>query len=140
MQIYCKTKAELKKVLEFFKKNNINWRNKEDALKWGMKHLFAPVYIDYDPDRGSLTCCYYRDNDNDNVMFSPDDFISMNTIEEDPLEKKEEVTKVSIADFDKAANQLLECCNDNIVAFHVIGLVIENLKARLFIFRRDEES
>jgi hypothetical protein len=47
---------------------------------------------------------------------------------------------VSIADFDKAANQILEGCNDNIVAFHVIGLVIENLKARLFIFRRDEES
>lgn len=143
MQIYCKTKAELKKVLEFFKKNNINWRNKEDALKWGMDHLFAPVYIDYDPDRGSLTCCEYLDQDNDDVAVTADDFIRMNTIEEDPLEKKEEATKkedikVSIADFDKAANQLLAGAKDGTLEFYVIESVFKALRARLF-FRRDEE-
>ena len=139
MQIYCKTKAELKKVLEFFKKSNINWRNKEDALKWGMDHLFAPVYIDYDPDRGSLTCCYYRDNDNDNVMVSPDDFISMNTIEEKEEAIKQEDIKVSMADFDKAAYQLLARTKDGTLEFYVIKSVIGALKERLFIFGRDEE-
>lgn len=143
MQIYCKTKAELKKVLEFFKKYNINWRNKADAIKWGMDSLFAPVYINYDPGRRLLTCCECLDPDNDNVMVSADAFISMNTIEEEALEKKEEAAKeeatkkedikVSIDDFDKAAGELLRNVQDSILASRIIGLVIGTLRVKLFV-------